>query len=69
MTRGDVILIANRPYIVTYVNACRARVVPKQLETVQLGTRTFQVRGRPLNISPESDVPIVGRARVPKDLP
>lgn len=65
---GFVVLHDNAEYLVTYVNDCRAVIKPRSRSVATITTHdgktvSFDKPGAPLNISPNSDLPIIGLDR------
>lgn len=61
---GHVILLSGIEHRVILVNDCRARVVPlkkvkKSYKTLEGEDVSFEAKGKAVNISPNSEVPIV----------
>ena len=67
---GQIVRFRDEGYRVTIVNECRARIVPLKRTQVEFvdklnGKRvTFSSAGRPLDISPQSEIEILVRRRV-----
>ena len=62
---GQVLEFAGERYLCVFVNDCRARLVPQQKHVVVVTTAagksaTFQRYGASVNVSPNSELPIVG---------
>lgn len=63
---GDVVVLSGRRYIVDYLNPCRARCIPMakkrvDYETVAGKRVQFDTNYAAMNISPNSDIPILER--------
>lgn len=62
---GHVVEFEGERWLVTMVNDCRARLVPQQKKVVVVVTAsgksaTFQRYGASINVSPNSELPVVG---------
>lgn len=59
LQRNQIVQYGSSLYRVDYVNACRARLVPLAKRHVVLGDREFDAHERGINVSPNSDLPII----------
>ncbi len=67
---GHVVEFNGEEWIVTYVNESRARIVPREKKQITITTSegltaNFQRHGGALDISPNSELRIVGREKLP----